>query len=593
MLSGFLRLVLIGGFLICGGPSLIADPVGVNPFFAPKERLSMTKGTIHVVSNIPEAVFFLRTSKGAQLWKGEGREFWFKGVPAGRYTLSFATTAHQAEYFIPPAPIDIYLSGLENKEIKVLFQLAGKLLVNTNVDNSHITIERIKGQKYTLQDDLYGHSKAFTLPEGRYRVTLSPSYQNSTSGKVLYPPDSLDIDVTALRSEQINLVFGLETTPHVEKQRRLIFSSNISSAGFTLTAVNDKSKKTIGHFTGKYTVVTLPPAEFYEVNFDEIPNYQTPAPLKVYVKPAEEELLQITYIPVQEMVSVPAGKSILGDPQRIKGNEQPAKEVVLDSFLIGTYEVTNVQYATWLNQALKAGKIAYVKEADAYGQVLDLQGHLLFKTFEADPFSQILAQQQSVDDPFFLPLPGKDSFPVINVSWYGAQAYCTDHSCRLPTEAEWEKAAGMAPEEPGKPLKKFLYGFSRDKIDPSWANYKSNESAIQYFQVLTTPIGFYNGINTIPLTDANASQLRTHLAKSPYGAFDMSGNVWEWIADWSDGNEQVPKVNPLGPKTGTLKLVKGGCYDSLADGVRVSERLALPPNYSDAYTGFRVVQDNP
>ncbi|MEI8365903.1 MAG: formylglycine-generating enzyme family protein [Parachlamydiaceae bacterium] len=292
---------------------------------------------------------------------------------------------------------------------------------------------------------------------------------------------------------------------------------------------------------------------------------------------------------------IPAGKAMIGAVSSGNPtNELPAKTVDLAAFSIGIYEVTNAQYSTWLNDAIKNGKVVYVAEADQRGQVMDMQGYLIFKTFEADPYSQIFIHQRSIGAPQFLPVAGKDNYPVVNVSWRGAVAYCQDNQCRLPTEAEWEKAAGMEPEVLGKPLKKYLYGFGSDQIDRTFANYKISDSPIQNFQVATTPVGFYNGVNLLPLNLNHSEQQRTHLAKSPYGAFDMSGNVWEWVADWYDAGyiANMSDTNPQGPLSGYSKVVKGGCYDSLAEGVRVTERLGLPLEYADAYTGFRVAKDN-
>ena len=127
-----------------------------------------------------------------------------------------------------------------------------------------------------------------------------------------------------------------------------------------------------------------------------------------------------------------------------------------------------------------------------------------------------------------MPIPGKENYPVIEVTWYGAQAYCQDKGCRLPTESEWEKAAGMSlPKENEKGIR-FKYGFGQDTIDRTWANYRENERSAAV-QVLTTPVGFYNGVNTLPLTADDRTPLKTHDAKSPSGAYDMSGNVWEWV----------------------------------------------------------------
>ena len=200
---------------------------------------------------------------------------------------------------------------------------------------------------------------------------------------------------------------------------------------------------------------------------------------------------------------------------------------------------------------------------------------------EGDPLAQIISQKISSSDFHFIPLPGKENYPVIQVSWYGATMYCQDHGYRLPTENEWEKAAGMVLiTENGslnETLKRYKYGFSRDTIDRSWANYKDlilNPRDSKH--VYTTPVGFYNGRNKLPLIIQDRTAAITHDAKSPIGAYDMSGNVWEWTATTDE-------------KDSTKKIAKGGCYDSLAEGVRVSERMMLPSDYADIYTGFRVV----
>lgn len=295
-------------------------------------------------------------------------------------------------------------------------------------------------------------------------------------------------------------------------------------------------------------------------------------------------------------VLIPAGKSILGDPGvGEKINELSAKIVILNSFSISIYEVSNSQYARWLNQALKAGKIVYVGEGKNKGQVLDKQQNLLFKSTINDSYSQITVQQEGTSPYSFIPIKGKEVFPVVDVSWYGAMKYCEDNHCRLPTEAEWEKAAGMAQSGLNGEMKKFTYGFGQNEINPSWANYKNNSDSAQKFSVATTPVGFYNGINFIPNASIDGSTVEqvTHLAVSPYGLFDMSGNVWEWVGDWFDANyyKNMSEDNPKGPSEGTKKVAKGGCYDSFSDGVRVTERIGLSPNHADLYTGFRTVVD--
>lgn len=368
---------------------------------------------------------------------------------------------------------------------------------------------------------------------------------------------------------------------------------------------------------GKFVVRNLLPGDYLLV-FEKVDGFKTPHPVNLKLGPNEclgpiegiyeagvdEDLSEniASNDPLHKVmgseiilktVLVPEGKSIIGDQnEEQNSNELPARTIMISSFYIGTYEVTNAQYALWLNKALKENKIDVQTDTSNRGQIRDKNGKLLCKTIEADPHSQILIQSNSAGIEF-LPVIGKHNFPVINVSWYGAKAFCIDNQCRLPTEAEWEKSAGMAAAQAGKPLKKYKYGFGRDEIDFTWANYKENDFPIQEEQVMTTRVGFYNGFNTLILNSTTGKEIATNLAKSPVGAFDMSGNVWEWVEDWYDDMyyHHMPQENPQGPPSGIKKVAKGGCYNSLKEGVRVSERIGLPPEHTDIYTGFRVAVD--
>lgn len=304
-----------------------------------------------------------------------------------------------------------------------------------------------------------------------------------------------------------------------------------------------------------------------EIPFSLPPPFPLPGPYTAF-PPTEPSNLTST----SSFVEVPAGRAIIGDPfTDSQINERPAKEIDVATFSIAIFEVTNKEYADWLNQALKSQK-AILGDPDRPGHILNAQGNILCKTNDADPLSQLTFVTQDKEK-IASSIPGKENYPVIHVTWYGAKAYCEDKGYRLPTEAEWEKAAGMSVNE----KKRYKYGFGQDTIDRTWANYRLTDRPFEKIQVLTSSVGFYNGTNILSLITGENTPQKTHDAKSPSGAYDMSGNVWEWV---ESGNENS-LTNP------SYKIVKGGCYDSLPDGVRVSERLALPPDYSDIYTGFR------
>ena len=354
-----------------------------------------------------------------------------------------------------------------------------------------------------------------------------------------------------------------------------------------------ESRVPLGHQTIEY----LTPGN-YTLKLADIQGYVTPKvhPL-ILAANNHVELLNLVYskdrqgiISPEQIVFVTEGEVLMGDPLSLnKANESEERRVRINSFRIGLLEVTNSQYAEWLTYAWKRGEIRYQNEGKQKGTLTDQAGHYLFNTTLADPLSQITVENKH-GETRFLPLLGKESYPVICVSWYGAMAFCTDNHLRLPTEAEWEKAAGMAIAPPGEHLKKYRYGFSEDDIDITRANYKDKTVPTKAFSVRTTPVGFYNGKNS---AEIEGNLMQTRLSVSPSGAFDMSGNVWEWVSDWNDENYYTTSQedNPRGPLQGQEKVAKGGCYDSLAEGTRVAERIGLHPEHRDVYTGFRVAAD--
>lgn len=158
----------------------------------------------------------------------------------------------------------------------------------------------------------------------------------------------------------------------------------------------------------------------------------------------------------------------------------------------------------------------------------------------------------------FIPKPGYENHPVIKVSWYGAKAYAQWVGKRLPTEAEWEKAARGNLEG-----KTYFYG---NTISPEQANVSGFHA--------TTPVGSYppNG----------------------FGLYDMAASVWQWCSDWYDEGyyARSPSRNPKGPESGSLKVLRGGSWFHKGSW-RVAIRCADDPlsKYFCFVTGFRCVKD--
>ncbi len=538
------------------------------------------RGSLKVSTDIPEAIYTLTTPDGNLIGQGKGQNYIFKDLKPGFYIITFS--GENPPYSSAPSPQKIFVDTDKQNQVEANYKKEGRIVVSSNVENYTVFIESHDNKQKSSRQSIANRTQTISLPEGHYRIFYEPL---KAGEKPLGP---LEVNVKSLSTQNIYLAYDhliqSKEKNNISQQDvnkdtdGILIISNLPQSSFTVQNI-DKPDQKIVRYKGKSVFIPMKNGGQFVVTFDSIPNFQTPEPLAIIHEAGKPTQVSAEYKAGDSFVIVPAGEAIIGDPfTDEKKNERPSKEIYLDEFAIGTYEVTNVQFAEWLNKAFKDKLIHW--HPTKKGHLVDEYESLICRTMEGNPLAQIL-MQQTLANPLFVPVPGKETYPVIEVSWYGANAYCSYYGYRLPTESEWEKAAGMALPKSDAKLTRFKYGFGKDTIDRSWANYKDQISLPSNTQqVKTTPVGFYNGINSLPLTIQDRAQVISHEAKSPPGAYDMSGNVWEWVSSWDD-------EDPID----THKIAKGGCFDSLADGVRVSERLPMEPDYADIYTGFRVAKN--
>ncbi len=240
------------------------------------------------------------------------------------------------------------------------------------------------------------------------------------------------------------------------------------------------------------------------------------------------------------MMLVPAGEFLMGSldaDSKAGADESPQHLVYLDGFWIDQIEVTNARYVRFLN-VLGDHTGACEGRDCAETQVEDKHSHILYK------------------DGRYVVERGFEGHPVTQVSWYGAQVYCTWAGARLPTEAEWEKAARGG-----------------DARTYPWGNEPPDCSKAQY--------GDCGGV-TVPAGSRPKGA-------GPYGALDMAGNVWEWVADWYEPTyySSSPGQNAQGPDSGLRKAYRGGSWGYPPTFLRTTDRARNRPSYAGFNLGFR------
>jgi formylglycine-generating enzyme required for sulfatase activity len=235
------------------------------------------------------------------------------------------------------------------------------------------------------------------------------------------------------------------------------------------------------------------------------------------------------------MALVPAGPFSMGSNSGAD-DEKPVHSIFLDDFYIDIYEVTNTRFA----ECVDAGV--------------------------CDTPADTTSFDSSYSRAHYYGNPEYDDYPVIYVSWYDAHDYCGWRGARLPTEAEWEKAARGGLDEKTYP----------------WGN----EAPVREF-------GAANGASFNDASNVTDTDQVGSYSPNGYGLFDMAGNLWEWVSDWYDEDYYANSTgrNPSGPDEDGFPVIRGGSWSDSEIRLRVSDRRFNDPKSGALNIGFRCARD--
>lgn len=284
-----------------------------------------------------------------------------------------------------------------------------------------------------------------------------------------------------------------------------------------------------------------------------------------------------------DMILVPAGDFIMGSDKVDKEglqqqygfetplylNEHPARKVHLDAFMMDKFEVTNAQYKAFLIQAKGRGRVPDAWRFNGYGLArsqADAMDVATLRSIAVDHFKLDMdtrtMDKSALIEAMFKRQHAMDRLAVTGVTWKDADAYCRWRGRRLPSEAEWEKAAR------GSDGREYPWG---DKWDDNITNTGENTDEEE-------------GIAAVGSFPRN---------KSPYGIYDLSGNAWEWVADWYDAYPgSTEKSENYGKK---FKVIRGGGggigHYALSYFFRAAARQYALPDMTAEDVGFRCAKD--
>ena len=273
-------------------------------------------------------------------------------------------------------------------------------------------------------------------------------------------------------------------------------------------------------------------------------------------------------LPVYETGVDPEAWALVPAGEFLSGQHNDPLTIEYDYEIMVT-DATVSLYVAFLNQALADGTLRIEGEhvAGYYpGDAFHAVKHEVQIPTADYPFVPLgdPASRFAFDGTAFSANPGYEAHPMTNVSWFGAWGYCGYYGYRLPSELEWEKAArGSADDRP------FPWG---DEILRNNANFYASRDPFEdmgSFGSRTSPVGFYNG--------RSYGGYATPDSASPYGLYDMAGNVWQWTGDVYEGQH--------------YRYLRGGSKDTYEMDLRIWVRNNATPTYFSPGVGFRCARD--
>ncbi|WP_232016545.1 formylglycine-generating enzyme family protein [Paenibacillus baekrokdamisoli] len=280
------------------------------------------------------------------------------------------------------------------------------------------------------------------------------------------------------------------------------------------------------------------------------------------------------------MIRIPGGEFYMGSDSRegfVADGEGPVRKVEVDSFQISAHAVTNAQFKVFVEDT------GYITEAEQFGWSFVF--HLLVSEQTKERVKDVpqgVPWWLVVEGAYWAQPEGPDSdveermdHPVVHVSWHDADAYCRWAGQRLPTEAEWEFAARGGLERKTYPWGDLLKPDGQHRCNIWQGKFPTKNNASDGYAG-TAPVHTYE--------------------PNGYGLYNMSGNVWEWCADWFNPayHLQTANRNPRFEQATGKRSMRGGsylCHRSYCNRYRVAARSSNTPDSSTGNSGFRVVQD--